>query len=161
MGTEFGQWDEWDHDSELDWQLLEYSEHSGLAALTGDLNRLIARRLDFYSSDCDPQGFRWIDFNDTDATVVSFIRYSRSGSYTVCVFNMTPVARQDYCIGVPEEGTYTEILNTDAEIYGGSGVGNLGKVQSRPFGMHGLPCSLKLNIPPLGALFLGSPGSSE
>ena len=154
MGSEFGQWNEWNHDSELDWDLLQYDEHSGIRTFVSDLNTIIMRNPAFHKLDCSPEGFRWIDFSDKQATVVSFLRNSDEGSRVVCVFNMTPVIRANYLIGVPQEGTYAEILNTDSDNYGGSGKGNLGKVHSKPYGMHGLPHSISLTLPPLAALFL-------
>jgi 1,4-alpha-glucan branching enzyme len=154
MGNEFGQWNEWNHDTELDWDLLQYDEHSRLRAFVSDLNTIIMRNPAFHRLDCSPEGFRWIDFNDTQSTVVSFLRNSGEGSQVVCVFNMTPVVRENYLIGVPQEGMYTEILNTDSDIYGGSGKGNLGKVHSKPYGMHGLQYSVSLTLPPLAAVFL-------
>lgn len=160
MGSEFGQWKEWEHSGQLDWELLEYDEHRSLRKLVADLNSIIGTDPVFHGSDCAPQGFRWIDFSDSPATVVSFVRTAENGEHVVCVFNMTPVMREDYRIGVPQEGTYMEILNTDSHIYGGSGKGNLGKVVGKPFGMHGLPCSVGLTLPPLGALFL-KPGTGE
>ncbi len=154
MGSEFGQWNEWNHDTELDWDLLQYDEHSGLKTFVSDLNTIIMRNSAFHRLDCSPDGFRWIDFSDTLSTIVSFLRNSGEGDHVVCVFNMTPVVRENYHVGVPEEGTYTEILNTDSDIYGGSGKGNLGRVRSKPYGMHGLPHSISLTLPPLAALFL-------
>ncbi len=154
MGSEFGQWNEWNHETELDWDLLQYNEHRKLQIFVSDLNRIIMRNPAFHKLDCSPEGFRWIDFNDTHATVVSFLRNSGESSQVVCIFNMTPVVREDYLIGVPSEGTYAEILNTDSDIYGGSGKGNLGSVHSKPFGMHGLPHSVSVTLPPLAAVFL-------
>jgi len=156
MGGEIGQWNEWDHDTELDWNLLEYDEHKGLKTFTADLNRILLRNPAFHMLDSSPEGFRWIDFGDTQATVVSFMRFSGEGSDVVCIFNMTPVVRENYLIGVPSEGIYMEILNTDSDIYGGSGKGNLGSVQTRSFGMHNLPFSVSLTLPPLAAVFLQS-----
>ncbi|MCK5063813.1 MAG: 1,4-alpha-glucan branching enzyme, partial [Candidatus Fermentibacteraceae bacterium] len=154
MGSEFGQWNEWNHDTELDWNLLEFSEHSGLKDLVKDLNTIISKDPAFYELDCSNEGFRWIDFNDAENTVISFLRRSMNGREVICVFNMTPVVRDDYWMGVPSGGTYTEILNTDAAIYGGSGKGNLGSVESRPYERHGFPHSVNLTLPPLAALFL-------
>lgn len=154
MGSEFGQWREWDHDSELDWELLRYPEHEGLSRLLADLNRLLARDPAFSGTDCDPSGFRWIDFMDTSSTVVSFMRFSPDGDHAACIFNMTPVVREDYAVGVPGTGTYIEVLNTDSNAYGGSGRGNLGRTESRPCGMHGFPSSVSLTLPPLAALVL-------
>lgn len=154
MGAELGQWSEWNHDGQLDWDLLEYPEHRGLSNLVGDLNGILEADPVFYSQDCRPEGFRWIDFRDSHATVVSFARFSDRGDHVICVFNMTPVVRHDYLIGVPHEGTYVEVLNTDSETYGGSGKGNLGSVRSTSFGMHGMPASVNLTLPPLAAVFL-------
>ena len=154
MGCEIAQWDEWNHETQLDWNLLQYPEHAGIKQLVGDLNRLHARDPSFHTLDCDPGGFRWIDFKDTHATVVSFVRYSSTGEHAVCVFNMTPVVREDYLVGVPENRRYREILNTDADFYGGSGKGNLGKARSMEYGMHGLPHSVSLTLPPLAAVIL-------
>lgn len=154
MGSEFGQWEEWNHDKELDWDLLKYDEHIGLKSFVTDLNRIILNNPAFHRLDCKPEGFRWIDCNDRLSTVVSFIRYSDDNTHVACVFNMTPVVREDYLIGVPYLGTYNEILNTDSDSYGGSGKGNLGSVHSRQIGMHGLPHSVNLTLPPLAAVFL-------
>ncbi len=154
MGSEFGQWNEWNHDTELDWDLLRYDEHSKLKTFVSDLNLILMCNPAFHMLDCSPEGFSWIDFSDTQATVVSFIRYSGKGDHVVCVFNMTPVVRENYQIGVPYKGTYTEILNTDSDIYGGSGKGNLGRVHSKPGGMHNLPHLVSLTLPPLAAVFM-------
>ncbi len=154
MGSEFGQWTEWNHDAQPDWNLLDYDEHRGIKRLVGDLNSLVAADPAFHSLDTDPEGFRWIDFNDPDTTVISFMRFPRNGKPAICVLNMTPVSREGYTLGVPEGGIYREVLNTDAEIYGGTGTGNLGSVQSLAKGMHGLPYSIDLVLPPLSALVL-------
>ncbi len=154
MGSEFGQWNEWNHDTELDWNLLQYDEHSKLKTFVSDLNMIIMQNPAFHKLDCSQEGFRWIDFSDKQATVVSFLRNSGEGCHVVCVFNMTPIVRENYMIGVPQQGTYTEILNTDSDIYGGTGKGNLGRVLSKPYGMHNLPHSVSLTLPPLAAVFL-------
>ncbi len=157
MGAELGQWDEWDHESQLDWALAEYPEHGGVSRLVGDLNRLYRDSPALYRQDCSSRGFSWIDFRDQAATVVSFVREAGEGEQkVVCVFNMTPVVREGYRIGVPEGGTWREALNTDSQHYGGSGVGNLGEVAADPEAWHGHDWSVCLTLPPLAALFLRS-----
>jgi len=155
MGGELGQWSEWDHDQQLQWDLLQYDTHAGIQRLIRDLNRLYLSEPAFYELDFDPSGFEWIDFSDTDANVVSFIRRGRSPRQTlVFVFNFTPVPRIDYHIGVPREGHYQELMNTDAACYGGSNMGLAGGVtaDSRPW--HNQPFSVSLHLPPLGMLIL-------
>lgn len=155
MGSEIGQWSEWDHDGSLDWSLLEHSSHAGLKLLIGDLNALMRSRPSLHELDHSPEGFRWIDFRDSYQTVLSFVRYDSSGEETVCVFNFTPVPRHGYRLGVPRCEYYREILNTDAVEYGGSGIGNMGGVQADGQQWHGLPASVVLSLPPLAAVFLG------
>ncbi len=157
MGAELGMWDEWDHDGQLDWALSEFPEHGGISRLVGDLNRVYRDSPALYRLDTSSSGFSWIDFRDQAATVVSFVREAGEGAAEmVCVFNMTPVVREDYRIGVPDGGTWREALNTDSQHYGGSGVGNLGGVVADPEPWHGHDWSLTLTLPPLAALFLRS-----
>lgn len=152
MGNELGQWDEWNYSGQLDWALLHFDMHRRLSLFVKDLNRLYVDSPQLYELDCSPSGFEWIDFNDTDNSVISFIRHSRDrkNSY-VFVFNMTPVPRHGYRIGVPWRGKYTEIINSDAADYGGSGVGNYGSARSENYPMHGRPYSLNIVLPPLAA----------
>ena len=157
MGSELGQWEEWDHDSSLKWELLDHAEHRGIADLVRDLNSMASKAPALYDLDASPEGFRWIDFSDSDSTVLSFRRIAADGGEVICIFNMTPIPRENYVLGVPRPGEYTELLNTDATVYGGSGLGNLGSVESTPAPMHGLPCSISLTLPPLSALFLEAP----
>ena len=155
MGGELGQWSEWNHEEQLPWDLLQYDLHAGLQRLVRDLNRLYLSEPAFYELDYDVSGFEWIDFRDTDASVVSFIRRGRSpGETLVFVFNFTPVPRIDYRIGVPGEGYYRELLNSDAACYGGSDVGLGGGVLADPRPWHNQPCSVSLRLPPLGMLLL-------
>lgn len=154
MGGEFGQRSEWNHDSQLEWHLLEYGPHCGISALVRDLNSLLSREPAMYELDHDPAGFGWIDFSDTDRTVVSFTRKDSRGGCVLCVFNFTPEPRSGYRIGVPEGGFYRELLNSDASSYGGSGTGNLGGVMSDPEPSHGMAHSVSLSLPPLAAVFL-------
>jgi 1,4-alpha-glucan branching enzyme len=155
MGSEFGQSDEWYHERSLDWHLLDLPAHSGLQRWVEDLNRTYQTQAALYSQDCEPAGFEWIDANDTDKSVVSYIRHSRASRHMIIVVcNFTPVPRHNYRIGVPRGGRWREILNSDATLYGGSGQGNMGLVQTDPLPFHGSANSLNLTLPPLGAIFL-------
>jgi 1,4-alpha-glucan branching enzyme len=153
MGDEFAQLSEWNHDSSLEWYLLDLPEHQGILQWVQHLNFLIKSHPELYQLDFQPEGFEWIDCNDYVRSVVSFSRWGKDRSRTlIFVCNFTPVVRTEYRIGVPWPGVWQEILNSDAEIYGGSGVGNLGKVQADDQPAHGRPCSLNLTLPPLSIL---------
>jgi 1,4-alpha-glucan branching enzyme len=155
MGDEFGQFSEWNHDTSLDWNLLDYPMHSGASHWVGDLNRVLRSERALHELDFDPAGFQWIDVTDNDNSVVSLIRRgSAPEDIVVAVFNFTPVPRHNYQIGAPVEGHWRELLNSDAPMYGGSGQGNLGGVDAAPVSRHGHRHSLTLTLPPLGALFL-------
>jgi 1,4-alpha-glucan branching enzyme len=154
MGGEFGQRSEWNHDASLDWHLLRYEEHQGVAKLLSDLNRLYATEPALHDLDSEQAGFEWVDPHDADHSVISFLRKSKDGrSLILVVCNLTPVPRYAYQVGVPHAGTWREILNTDAREYAGSGVGNSGAVEAEFGGVHGQPVYLPLTLPPLGALF--------
>jgi 1,4-alpha-glucan branching enzyme len=154
MGGEIGQWNEWYHEASLDWHLLEFPQHSGIQKLVTDLNRLFVSEPALYELNHDPGGFEWIDFHDADHSVVSFVRKSNGArEMIVAVFNYTPQTTGAYTIGVPRGGYWREVLNTDSEIYGGSGKGNLGGQEAATPGVHGRPFSLTLTLPPLGACF--------
>jgi 1,4-alpha-glucan branching enzyme len=155
MGGEFGQWHEWDHDSSLDWHLLQHAPHAGLSQWVGDLNRILREENAMHELDFDPAGFSWIDASDNEQSVVSVLRRGTAPEdVVIAVFNFTPVPRQNYQIGAPVGGHWRELLNSDAPLYGGSGQGNLGGIDSRPVGRHGHLHSLTLTLPPLGAIFL-------
>ncbi|HVS61951.1 MAG TPA: 1,4-alpha-glucan branching protein GlgB [Thermoanaerobaculia bacterium] len=154
MGCEIAQWREWSHERSLDWDLLEQPPHRGVQSLTRDLNAAYAQNPALHELDCDPAGFEWLVANDGENSVLGFLRKARSEAPPVAaIFNFTPVAREAYRLGVPHVGWWHEILNSDAESYGGSGVGNLGGVEADP-PRSGLGPSLRLRLPPLGALFL-------
>ena len=154
MGGEFGQWAEWSYDASLDWHLLEFESHRGTRRLVADLNRLYASEPALHQVDFDWHGFEWVDCNDADNSVLSFIRWTKNhDDFLLVVSNFTPVPRENYRVGVPEQGFYREILNTDSAAYGGSNVGNVGGVQAEPVPWLGRPYSLKLTLPPLGAVF--------
>ncbi len=155
MGGEFGQWKEWDVEQSLDWHLLDYPMHGGLRLWVGDLNRILREEKALHEMDFDPRGFQWIDVTDADHSVVSLIRRGRMPEdVVVAVFNFTPVPRHNYQIGIPGAGRWAEVLNSDAPLYGGSGMGNMGGVEAVPVSMHGHSHSVTLTLPPLGALFL-------
>jgi 1,4-alpha-glucan branching enzyme len=155
MGAELGQGHEWNHDSSLDWHLLQYPEHAGLKRSLQDLNRLYRSRKALYERDCEPEGFQWIDCNDSDACVISYLRRGADpDDFVVVICNFTPVVRQDYCIGVPKPGRYSEAFNSDSAFYGGSNVGNNGVIQTLGKPLHGQPDSLSVTLPPLAALVL-------
>ncbi|WP_437747903.1 1,4-alpha-glucan branching protein GlgB [Sorangium sp. So ce302] len=162
MGGEIGQFAEWSEKTELDWGLLSVPEHAGLKRLVTELNALYKKYPAMYELDDEHHGFRWIDCTDHMQTVISFIRYgdgagdqmSPSGTHVVFIGNFTPVPRHHYRIGVPRRGAYLEVLNTDAVQYGGSGVGNLGRVEVEDVPSHGFPQSIVLSLPPLGVLWL-------
>ena len=155
MGDEFAERDEWNHEKGLNWGLLNEPSSEGVQRWVADLNRFMGTEPALHEVDFDQRGFEWIDYKDSDNSVVSFVRRPRSGSNVVLVVcNNTPVPRIGYNLGVPASGSWTEALNSDAKEYGGSGVGNLGQVEARNVGFHGRPYSISLTIPPLGCLFL-------
>jgi 1,4-alpha-glucan branching enzyme len=155
MGAELGQGREWNYDQSLDWHLLDEPLHAGIRRYVQDLNRIYTAHRALYEVDFEPAGFQWIDCNDNENSVVSFIRRSRDGrECLVAVLNFTPVPRDGYRIGVPAAGPYTELLNSDAALYCGSNMGNAGIVYTEPIASHGHPQSLKLTLPPLGCLIL-------
>ncbi len=155
MGDEFGQWPEWNHDGGLEWAYVEQAPHRGIRRLVGDLNGLYRREAALFELDYDPAGFQWIDCNDNENSVVSFMRRARDvRDFLVVVLNLTPVVRHGYVVGVPEAGVYREVINTDAEIYGGSNQGNAGAVETTAAPAHGHPYRLELLLPPLSCLVL-------
>lgn len=155
MGSEFGQFIEWDYKKGLDWHLLDYDMHRKLQQYVKDLNKLYKNEKALYEEDFSNEGFEWIDCNDLDHSVVSFIRKGRcERDILIFVCNFTPVVYEDYRIGVPFDAVYNEVLNSDSEVYGGSNVGNLGAVKSEQNSIHGRPYSLRLRVPPFGVLIL-------
>ncbi len=154
MGGEIGQWNEWNHDKSLDWHLLDYPMHRGVSHWLGDLNRIMRERPALHARDFEHEGFEWIDGSDSEQSVISYLRRGQHGEMLAIVCNFTPVPRQNYRIGVPYGGTWRELLNSDAPLYGGSGQGNSGFVESAPIPCHGRYHSLNLTVPPLGVLIL-------
>ncbi|HSO43632.1 MAG TPA: alpha amylase C-terminal domain-containing protein, partial [Rhodospirillales bacterium] len=155
MGQEFAPEREWNPEVSLDWHLLHDPLHGGVQRLVRDLNALYRSVPALHELDCAPEGFEWIDANDTEQSVISFLRKDRSGRGSVVVVcNFTPVVRQGYRVGVPDAGFYAESLNTDAERYGGGNIGSYGGVDADEWPMHGRPFSLGLNLPPFAAVVL-------
>ena len=155
MGGEFGQWAEWAHDGQLQWELLDSPHHAGLHRWITDLNRLYASEPAAHRHDFEPEGFAWIDANDSMNSVLSYARRTDTLEDTLIVVgNFTPIPRENYRIGVPLAGVWSELLNSDAEVYGGSGVGNMGAAESTPIPSHGHYHSLNLSLPPLGVIVL-------
>ncbi|HEX6550870.1 MAG TPA: 1,4-alpha-glucan branching protein GlgB, partial [Gammaproteobacteria bacterium] len=153
MGDEFGASKEWDHDQSLEWELLRYRYHAGVMQLVQDLNRLYRSIPALHRHDFEPDGFEWIDCHDAAQSVISYLR--RNGNdLCVVALNFTPVPRHSYRIGVPVNGYYRELFNSDSNCYGGSNVGNLGGVSSEPLACMGRPHSLTLTLPPLGGVIL-------
>src|SRR5271165_6638739 len=155
MGQEFGQTMEWNSAEDLPWRLLDFWPHQGLQALVRDLNRLYHETPALYARDCESQGFRWIVANDEMRSVLAFLRTGEASDPPVAVVsNFTPEVRENYRIGLPHPGRWREALNTDAALYGGSNIGNLGAVEAEPRPLHGLTASVALTLPPLATLFL-------
>jgi 1,4-alpha-glucan branching enzyme len=154
MGGEFGQRREWQHDESLEWWVLQYPDHAGLMQWVADLNRVYVSEPALHEVDFEPQGFEWIDCLDSDESTLSFIRVSRSGRSTVLVVcNFTPIPRENYLLGVPHAGYWREILNSDAPVYGGSGTGNYGGVDSHPVSAHGRFHAVRITLPPLAVVY--------
>jgi 1,4-alpha-glucan branching enzyme len=154
MGGEFGQRGEWNPETSIEWHLLEYETHRGLQSLTADLNAIYRNEPSLHEVDFDWHGFEWIDCNDADSSVLSFLRRAKDQSdFIVVVANFTPVQRETYRVGVPEAGFYREIMNTDAEKYGGTNFGNLGGVHAEAIPWNNHPFSIHLRMPALGVIY--------
>jgi 1,4-alpha-glucan branching enzyme len=160
MGSEFGQWREWSDEHQLDWQQLEAAEYRMLRDCVKTLNHIYSSYAQMYGSDCDPDGFRWVDPNNPDESVWVFMRRAvqgDSGTPIVCIFNATPVPRESYEIGVEQRGMYRKIFDSDARQFGGAGYNHQSELQAAAAGAQGYPLSLRVNLPPLGAVFFSGP----
>jgi 1,4-alpha-glucan branching enzyme len=154
MGGEIAQWKEWNHEESLEWHVLEYPFHQGIQRWVKDLNHLYKKEPALYELDFSNEGFEWVDFYNWEQSIISFIRKGEtSDDIVLVVCNFTPVPRYNYRIGVPCGGFWTEILNSDATLYRGSGQGNAGGIEASPIPAHGRYYSLSLTLPPLGILF--------
>ncbi|MBX9811276.1 MAG: 1,4-alpha-glucan branching protein GlgB [Burkholderiales bacterium] len=157
MGGEFGQRREWQHEESLEWHVIEYPGHRGVQRWISDLNRLYRNEPALHELDFAAEGFEWIDCDDWRTSVVSFVRKARrGGDLILAVCNFTLIPRENYAVGVPRAGYWREVLNSDAEIYGGSGMGNFGGVEAAPVGAHGRDHSLSVTLPPLAVVFFKS-----
>ncbi|MBA3349547.1 MAG: 1,4-alpha-glucan branching protein GlgB [Actinobacteria bacterium] len=155
MGGEVAQESEWNHEQSIDWHLLDDAGHAGVQRLVADLNKIYFDVPALWQQDFTSDGFRWIDANDAENNVVSFLRRSDDDEQQLaCICNLTPVVRHGYRLGLPAQGTWGELLNSDAEAYGGSGVGNAGSVEAEAMPWHGLDYSAVATLPPLGVLWL-------
>jgi 1,4-alpha-glucan branching enzyme len=177
MGSEFGQVSEWSADDGLDWWILDFPVHQGVQRLSRDLNAIYRNTPALWELDSTPEGFGWIDSNDAQGNTLSFLRLAATpgtaapGTATqgdqsrtlACIANFSPQPHQDYRVGLPHAGRWREVLNTDAAVYGGSGVGNLGSIEAVPEPWHGRPASAAITLPPLGVLWLApeEPDASE
>jgi 1,4-alpha-glucan branching enzyme len=159
MGAEMAQRSEWYCEVPIEWRLLQYPEHQGIQRLLRDLNGLFRREAALHQQDFDWPGFEWIDCNDGENSVLTFIRRAfNPADFIVAAVNFTPVPREGYRVGVPEPGYYAEIFNSDAGEYSGSGLGNRGGVSSEPIPWNGRPHSLNLILPPLSAVYFKKTG---
>jgi 1,4-alpha-glucan branching enzyme len=163
MGQEFAQDHEWAEQRELDWGLLANHEHEGVRRLVADLNSVYVDTPALWSKDTVPEGFQWIEANDAPGNVVAFARWgsdpstgSGEAAPLVCITNFSPVPHENYRVGLPFSGDWTEVINTDAETYGGSGVGNLGTVTAHEGYHQGQPANATLRVPPMATLWLRS-----
>jgi 1,4-alpha-glucan branching enzyme len=160
MGGEFAQEREWNHDRSLDWQLLDDAMHAGVQRLVRDLNYLYRSQPALYERDCRSEGFEWIDCTDVEQNVICYLRRgSKPDDVVVVVCNFSPLPRHGYRVGVPRGGEYIELINTDAAEYGGSGVGNAGRVYAEDVSSHGRPHSVVLTLPPLATLVISPRGA--
>jgi 1,4-alpha-glucan branching enzyme len=155
MGQEFGQWAEWNEARSLDWHLLQWQDHQQLQHFVADLNHLYKNEPAFYRIDNSWEGFQWIDISDADYSIISFVRRSENPDDTIVVVcNFTPVPRHNYRVGLPSEGRYRELLNSDRHEYGGSGVGNYAPVAAEALPWQSCSFSAPFHLPPLGVIFL-------
>ncbi|HSG31395.1 MAG TPA: 1,4-alpha-glucan branching protein GlgB [Thermodesulfobacteriota bacterium] len=154
MGGEFGQWEEWNHNTSLDWHLMEFEPHNGITNLISDLNRFYKNESALYEYDLSHEGFEWVDNSDHNSSVLCFLRRNSKNKIILVVCNFTPTPRHQYRIGVPYAGDWKESLNTDSTIYGGSGIGNAGLAVATEMPWHFRPYSICITLPPLSVLYL-------
>jgi 1,4-alpha-glucan branching enzyme len=164
MGSEFGQVSEWSADNGLDWWVLDFDVHSGAQRLTSDLNAIYRQTPALWELDSSYEGFSWIDSNDALGNTLSFLRFAAplgpdapaddTRGVVACIANFSALPHLEYQVGLPQAGRWREVLNSDAEVYGGSGVGNLGSIEAVAEPWHGQPASATIAVPPLGVLWL-------
>jgi 1,4-alpha-glucan branching enzyme len=154
MGNEFGQGREWNVNASLDWHLLNEHWHQGIKLAAHDLNQLYKYLPAFHDLDFQPQGFEWVDCQDADQSVLSYVRRARDGSFIVVALNFTPVPRHHYRLGAPQAGTYAEIFNSDAQYYGGSNMSNGTSIHTEEIAWMGQAQSISITLPPLSGIIL-------
>jgi len=154
MGSEFGQWHEWREHEQLDWPLLQDPKHQALRDLNRELAKLYRGHPQFHASDCEASGFRWSDLHNADESVFAFLREEQGHAPILCVFNATPVGREDYWVGVPDPGSYQVMFDSDFPAFGGSGFGGVASYAAFEHVVHGHPYALRIRLPPLAAVFL-------
>ena len=154
MGSEFGQWHEWREHEQLDWPLLQNPAHRGLQNLNRELAKFYKAHPQLHASDCDAGGFRWSDLHNADESVFAFLRQEHGHAPIVCVFNATPVPREDYWLGVPDAGRYEVVFDSDHPDFGGAGFAGVAGYEAFAHVVHGFPHALRMRLPPLGAVFL-------
>ena len=152
MGGEFAQFNEWNHEKELDWMLLSYPMHKKMQNYVSSLNKFYLSTPPLWENDKDWQGFRWIAHDDNQQSVVSFVRYGKENDFVIAVCNFTPVKRTLYRIGVPEEGTYKCVFSSDRVSFGGTGE-RMKKPKAKEISSHGFDHSIEITIPPLSVTF--------
>jgi 1,4-alpha-glucan branching enzyme len=151
MGSDFAQWNEWNYETDLQWDLLQWPSHQGIQKLIADLNAVYRREPALYEQDFNGNGFEWVDCQSADDSVLVYLRKARRPEdFLVVCCNFTPVVRYHHRVGVPRGGWYQEIFNSDSHYYGGSDVGNYPGVQAEAAGHHGRPHSIQIQLPPLG-----------
>jgi 1,4-alpha-glucan branching enzyme len=153
MGQEFGQPSEWSEERGLDWWALDQPAHQGIKSLVAEMNRLYTSNTALYELDHQSDGFSWIDGGHAEANLLSFIRRDSKGQEIVVVLNFSGNPHHDFRLAFPSEGKWDELLNTDSEIFGGSGVGNFGSITAISEPSHGQPCSALVSVPPLGGIW--------
>ncbi len=155
MGSEFSQWQEWNHDKELEWSALDAPNHKGMLRFVRDLNLVYRSEPALYENDFDWNGFAWLDTNDSDNSIFSFIRYAQSkDDFLIIISNFTPLVRHDYRIGIPIPGSYQELINSDKPVYWGSGIAFDGEYHTMDIPSHGHQQSLVMTLPPLSTVIL-------
>lgn len=157
MGGEFGQWDEWHHERTLDWHLWARPFHAGVARWLADLNAVYRQLPALHAHDFEGEGFSWLPCERDESTILTFLRRGRPGdAFAVAIVNLTAEARPTVRVALPEAGEWHELLNSDAAVYGGSGVGNLGRVNATAHALGGWPASALVTVPPLGTVILSN-----
>jgi 1,4-alpha-glucan branching enzyme len=159
MGCEFGQFKEWDYRDAIDWLLLDYDKHRELKEYVAELNRFYLKNAPLWQVDYGWEGFNWISNDDNTQNIVSFRRIDKRGKEVIALCNFAPVRRENYRIGVPFEGNYQEVFNSDSVKYGGTGAGNEGLIRSEEIPMHGYPQSVSLTVPPMACIYFKFTGS--